>query len=301
MKQPPPSFCHARLSNSGLGNKLFVWARAFVFARLNHVPLVVTGWTKFQLAPILHGGDWRLYLNYFRSVREINVFKQFSMQHSAQIVREPPVAKVDSPDRPTIYEFREGVHWSDYFRDLKPHREMIRKALFEMLTPARQCEYEKVAKPEVCIQIRMGDFRSLKQGEDFEKAGNTRTPLAYFINRIQGIREIHGSQIPITIISDGNRTQLQELLTLPAVELGARQTAIVDILRMARSKVLVPSASSTFGYWAGFLGDCAIIMHPDHIHKPIRPDSVNELFYEGPAPGSPEQWPELLKANIASI
>jgi hypothetical protein len=147
----------------------------------------------------------------------------------------------------------------------------------------------------------MGDFLTLKPEADFSKAGNTRTPLGYFTNIIKCLRAVHGSQVPVTIVSDGSRDQLRELLTLPGVELGARQTAIVDILRMSRSKLLIPSAASSFGYWAGFLGDCAIIMHPDHIHKSIRPDSVNKMFYEGPAVGPAQQWPELLQRNIRAI
>jgi hypothetical protein len=301
IEDSPSSFCHAKLPKSGLGNKLFVWAKALVFARLNHLPLVVTGWTKFQLSPILRGGDLRLYWNYFRPVKEVGWFAQARIRRNAQIVEEAPVARIEPPSQPAIYEFSKVPHWSDSFGELKPHREMIREALFEMLTPVRRREYEKAAKPGVCIQVRMGDFLPLKQEEDFSKVGNTRTPLGYFTNIIKCIREVHGSQVPVTIVSDGSRNQLRELLTLPGVERGARQTAIVDILRMARSKVLIPSAGSSFGYWAAFLGDCAIIMHPDHIHQPLRPPSVNEMYYEGPAVGPAEEWPRLLRKNIHNI
>ncbi|MGD1083158.1 MAG: hypothetical protein ABSA47_00240 [Verrucomicrobiota bacterium] len=295
------SFCHAGLPNAGLGNKLLVWAKAMVFARINDLPLVVTGWTTFQLAPILQGRDLRLYWNYFRRVKEVNWFRRVTIRRRARIVDDPPLSRVEGPSQPTIYTFRRLSHWSDYFGDLKPHRELVRDALFSMLTPARRRELERLPKAKVCIQVRMGDFFILKPGQDFAKVGGTRTPLAYFVKMIEGIREIHGSQLPVTILSDGSRDQLRELLAIPAVELGSRQTAIVDIFRMARGRVLIPSAGSTFGYWGGFLGDCAMIMHPDHIHKSIRPDSVNERYYEGPALGPPQQWPELLQQNIRAI
>jgi hypothetical protein len=301
IKDIPFSFCHAELPKAGLGNKLFVWAKALAFARLNELPLVVSGWTQFQLSPILRGGDFRFYWNYFRPVKEVHWLKQAAIRRRAKIVEEPPVVQLERTGPPAVYKFSKVPHWSDSFGELKPHRELIRAALFQMLTPARRREFEQAAKPKVCIQVRMGDFQRLKPGADFSKAGNTRTPLGYFTNIIRCLRAVHGSQIPIAIVSDGRRNQLQELLKLPAVELAARQTAIVDILRMSRSKILVPSSGSSFGYWAGFLGDSAILMHPDHIHKSIRPEPVNELFYEGPTPDSSEQWPELLKANIASI
>jgi len=298
VKSLPESFCYAKLPNAGLGNKLFVWAKALVFARLNHLPLVVTGWTQFQLAPILLGGDFRFYWNYFNAIRDVNIFKQVQMRRQATVVQEPPVCERAPALHSTIYEFHKVPHWSDYFGDLKPHRELIREELFRLLRPARMREYKQAVKSRICIQVRLGDFQPLAQGVDFAKVGSTRTPLDHFRNLIEGIRQIRGSCVGVTIVSDGSRGQLQDLLTLPEVNLGTRQTAIVDILRMACSQVLVPSAGSTFGYWAGFLGDSALIMHPDHIHQPIRPDFVNHRFYEGPATGPAQHWPALLQRNI---
>ncbi len=170
-----------------------------------------------------------------------------------------------------------------------------------MVTAARRQELAMAPKTQISVHVRLGDFRPLKPGEDFTKCGAVRTPPGYFIKIINGIREIHGAEVPVTVFSEGTAQQLAELLSLPAVSLATKQTAVADMLSMAASDVLVTSASSTFGYWAGFLGDCAIIMHPDHIQKPIRPDSVNKMFYEGPAIGPAQQWPELLQKNIRAI
>jgi hypothetical protein len=85
------------------------------------------------------------------------------------------------------------------------------------------------------------------------------------------------------------------------VELAPRNAKIVDILMMAESGILIPSAGSTFGYWGGFLGNCAMIMHPDHVHQSIRPAAVNQRFYEGPVSGPAQQWPQLLRNNIQAI
>jgi hypothetical protein len=294
------AFCHARLPNAGLGNKLFVWARALCFARLNQMPLVVSGWTQFQLAPLLKGGDLRLYLNYFRRIREVGPVTQARSRRSLPVVLDPPVRQIDPLGSPAIYEFTQVPDWSDYFGDLKPHRELISASLRAMLTGARLRELLRVRKPEVAIQLRMGDFRPLKPGEDFATAGNVRTPSGYFRDMIAGIRELHGSQLPVRILSDGSRGQLSELLAIPGVFLGPRQSAVVDILMMSESKLLVPSAS-TFGFWGAFLGDCAVILHPAHIHTSIRPAAVNARFYEGPALGPARDWPELLKQSIRRI
>src|SRR5206468_12730259 len=107
--------CHARLPNAGLGNKLFVWARAHMFARLNNLPLVVSGWTKIQKAPLLHGGDVRLYLNYFRTVREVGFLKRSRIYRKAEVVRDPPVGITAPCTHYTVYEFSNVPHWADYF------------------------------------------------------------------------------------------------------------------------------------------------------------------------------------------
>ena len=151
------AFCHARLPNAGLGNKLFVWAKALCFARLNNLPLVVSGWTQFQLAPILHGGDCRLYLNYFRPVREAGFLERRRLNRTGEVVVEPPVARLDpaTAGKLAIYEYRAVPPWADYFGDLKPHRELVRRELLALLTSARRKEYEKMPKPRVCLQVRM--------------------------------------------------------------------------------------------------------------------------------------------------
>jgi hypothetical protein len=53
------------------------------------------------------------------------------------------------------------------------------------------------------------------------------------------------------------------------------------LILLSRSKIIITSAGSTFSYWAGFLSDSPIIMHPDHIHHSIRL-SHESGYYEGP-------------------
>jgi hypothetical protein len=45
----------ADLPRAGLGNILFVWAKALIFSRLNNLPLEIIGWDKFKLGPWLRG------------------------------------------------------------------------------------------------------------------------------------------------------------------------------------------------------------------------------------------------------
>jgi hypothetical protein len=297
----PPSFCHARLPNAGLGNKLFVWAKAFVFASLNQLPLVVTGWTQLQKAPLLHGGDLRLYWNYFKRTAEVDWVTRFRARRRSRVVAEPAVARLEGEPVGVVYEFSQVPHWADPFGEIRPYRNEVREALLRMLTPARERELGVAKPPIVCANVRMGDFRPLDPNTNFKETGNTRTPLDYFRNLIEDIRQAHGSPLPVEIVTDGSARELAQLLDLPRVSLAPRRSKIVDILMMSRSQILLASAGSTFSYWAGFLGECALILHPDHVHEAIRPAEVNRAHYEGPLVGPPAEWPALFLDGLPRI
>jgi hypothetical protein len=64
---------------------------------------------------------------------------------------------------------------------------------------------------------------------------------------------------------------------------------------------LLVSAGSTFSYWAGFLGECALIHHPDHVHAPVRSADVNRIHYEGPLVGPVAEWPRLFLDGVKLI
>ena len=132
------------------------------------------------------------------------------------------------------------------------------------------------------MHIRLGDFRKLSAGEDFARVGNVRTPDEYFLEVIQTIRHIHGSLLPVSIFSDGYKTELEQVLALPRVQWMEGNSDIVDLLLLSKSRLIVASAGSTFSYWAGFLSEGPLILHPDHIHRRIRLNLNSDQWYEGP-------------------
>jgi len=170
-----------------------------------------------------------------------------------------------------------------------------------MLTGARLKELERQRAPVIAVNVRMGDFRKLQSYERFDQVGNVRTPLNYFRKLIEDIRMAHGSELPVEIITDGMKWELSELLDLPSVSIAPARSKIIDILVMSQSRILICSAGSTFSYWGGFLGECALIHHPDHIHTPIRPAEINRNSYEGALVGPPENWPPLFLENLRNI
>ena len=171
------SWCHANLPNAGLGNKLFVWAKARMFSEMTGLPLAVTGWTQLQFGAFIRGGDLRLYLNYFKRVDEVGRRRRSKAQKSFAVVREPGLRSADVHRARTIYEFSQVPPWSDYFGDLRDFRGRICEALLSSLTEVRREELSRCSSPTMCVQVRMGDFRHLKAGENFAHVGGARTPL----------------------------------------------------------------------------------------------------------------------------
>lgn len=184
---------------------------------------------------------------------------------------------------------------------LRDCRDLVKELIWSKLRPSLRLRVMQAPAPVVAVHIRLGDFRELKPGEEFRKVGSTRTPLDYFISTIEQIRVCHGADLPVTVFTDGYPSEIRSVLNLPAVLLATQSTPIVDLLLMSRAGLIVTSAGSTFGYWAGFLADAPVILHPDHIHAPHRPKWINERYFEGPAVGPCETWPDLLVRNIRDL
>jgi hypothetical protein len=205
------------------------------------------------------------------------------------------------PTSRVLYVFDRIPHWRDYFCEIREHREFVRSKLLESVRDRYLESVNVVEPPVVGVHVRCGDFRKLLPGEDFAKVGLVRTPLSYFQDVIHFIRMIHGSDVPVTVFSDGRDDELAALLAMPNVRRAASNPDIVDLLLLSRSRLIVASAGSTFSYWAGFLADAALILHPDHIYAPFRPDHVNRRFFEGGVGQCAEAWPDLLKKNIRAL
>ncbi len=260
---------YARLPDAGLGNKMLVWAKAFVFAKRYDLELFVSAWWSF------HWGAWlrnekhkRAYLDYFKEIPFFIKLKFYFFRLSAHIIREPEFFIVSSKKR--VYLFNEVVTDSDYFQSLKPFREDIRVGLMNLLHPKLLRKLEKYPSPEIGIHIRRGDF----------KLGSTITPESYFISSIHAIRNIVGKNLLVEVFTDAFPEEIPALLSLPNVYLTKPKPDILDILLLSRSKICILSVSSTFSFWGAFLSNGIVLRHAKEWHPLIRPTDVNELYYE---------------------
>jgi hypothetical protein len=279
----------ADLPRAGLGNILFVWAKALIFSRLNDLPLEIIGWDKFKLGPWLRGErSKRDYTDFFQN--QIFSLEKFRLELDIKLA--PKSKKFFNPLLESSYNreelsnykfiiFNQIPHWSSYFEGIREHRDLVKSAINDMLQPSLRNRLDECTPPMIGVHVRLGDFRPIREDEDFREVGGVRTPLQYFIETIDRLRKIHKDDLSVMVFTDGRAEEIEQLLNLPNVSLAPKNLDIVDMLLLSRSKVVVTSAGSTFGYWAGFLADAPLIMHPDHIHESIRSSRFNKTFFEG--------------------
>jgi hypothetical protein len=277
-----------KLPKAGLGNQLFPIMKAFVFGRLNNLEVIVTGYHWLKLGPYLRKEKTkRRYYGYFifqkTWIGELFDKRKIKKAQKNGVVLEPPLQVMATGTiENKSFEFSEPPSFRNFFAGLNMHRSLTKKIFWELLNDSIKKKLEKKMSPCIGVHIRMGDFPRLKPGEDFRGVGQVRTPEKYFMDVIRDIREIHGSSLPATIFTDGFRSEFEQLFTLENISMSEGNSDIVDMVLLSRSEIIVTASGSTFSYWAGFLSDVPVILHPDHIHNYNRLPSENPDLYEGP-------------------
>lgn len=297
-----PAVAVALLPNAGLANKLFVWAKAEVFAHLNNLSAQSVGWTYPKIGPMLRGErSMRMYGRFFDTSPGRALLTLSSGRFRCRLFFEPSCTSLIEIDPKSVYLFRKVPHWSNYFGDIRDHRDFVRARLLSIVRKEYIAELDETESPVVAMHVRRGDFRALQLGEDFRRVGGVRTPNAYFAGIVHSLRAAAGFEVPITIFSDGTDAELSFLLRLPAVSRAKPLDDISELLLMSRAQVIVTSAGSTYGEWAAYLSNATVLRHPDHIHAPIRSTSHDGRQWEGPPPKTEADWQALWRQTISPM
>lgn len=283
------------LPRTGLGNKLYLWARGWAFARLNGLRFQCYGWTRLKAGPLLRREkSSRLYLGQFRREPPLAGLVLGVRWLIADRVFDPPVEVIAPRSRSTLFIFRDlqaNCVADDSFRALVGLREELREALLARLTAPCRRTLEAATPPLVGIHVRRGDFRHFDWWQ----------PIENFCQRLQNVRQLAGACLPATVYSDGTNEELAPLLALPQVSPAPPNPDIVDLLQLSRSQVLIASRASTFSSWAGFLSDRVVLRDRKFDHQLCRPTAVNAVWFEGSVADEAGAWPGLAKQNLQAI
>lgn len=235
---------YADLPRVGLSNRLFVWAKSLVYSSHNSFPLFVNGWNVSQIGPWLRRERVkRVYMHYFNHKSDKLGFWLRVRLHRKTCLYEPSSLLHDT--KYTTIIFDQINNKKDYFKGLREHRELIKSSLISSLTATYQNEYFNTPSPCIGIHIRRGDFNLINQA----------SPIQYYIDCLQTIRNGLNQDVPARIFSDGYENELKSILAVPNVEFRTDCSDIIDLLTLSKSKIIITSNKSTFSYWASFLSE----------------------------------------------
>ena len=270
---------------------LMIWARGVVFARLNGFNLATSPWWGFRWGALLRREQKkRLYWKYFvETPLHVQLLACFQWRFKRVII-EPAVEKLTgiSLHDKTLFLFNQVMPDYDLFGSIKNYHSIIATELFQVLHPSRKELLTKFEQPVIGIHIRRGDF----------KLGSTLTPIDFFIDGINIIRQQVGECLPVTVFTDADKDELGSLFLLPSIKLAEEKADILDILLLSKSRFLLLSAGSTFSYWAAFLSDAFVIRPASDWLGQIRDVTPGKDFFDMKWQHDEEVTGGLLKENI---
>lgn len=292
----------AELPRAGLGNKMLVWAQAEIFGHINSLKVYSTNWVALHIGPYLRKEkNKRFYYGYVKVLPLLDRLKLVFYKTFCNNIVEPEIKKINGTQSNNIYIFNKFPHDSDFFKEIRNHRSFIKDAIYSSLISEKvKEELDTCKSPEIGVHVRMGDFRNLNSNESWKNDSALRTPLSYFINQIENISVFTGKMVKVTLFSDGHTEELKPILALPNLEISTMKSDMADLLLLSKSKVIITSFDSTFGYWSAFLSDAIIFHFSSSKHIPLRTPELNNRSFEGIVEDDMRQWPEELKSALES-
>lgn len=270
-----------RIGGLGLGNMLFTYAKAVLYARDHGARLIWPTWVSIPVGQILRReSNKRFYHDLFQNrIGAVSGFQKLRLLWT----RKKDIAVMEGMEGE--FEPIAGKENSEYlYRHFQTIlQERNRKAM----------EFEP--GNGICMHIRLGDFT---RGTEADlKAGNPNTsiPIEWYINVIQQIRDAVSETLPVYIFSDGSREELQDILALPGVQQVTFGTAIGDILAMSKARLFVASGS-TFSRWVRYLGRMNTITYPGQLKQYLLEE--DEPAFEIEAEQIPEVYLDRLKKQL---
>jgi hypothetical protein len=248
-----------RSPGPGLGNLLFPIARALDGQRRLGGTFVYPTILQLKLGTYLRRErDKRTYSDEFRR-RTLPEWRQWLR---AKLVR-PKVAEGTASTwrepRTILYEGL-GRCFHELPKDAARMRDWVdRNASYKGLL---QCRYD------VGVHVRLGDFQA---GPDAGNGTATRQPMEWYQSAIQSARDLtSGRASRIVLFTDGDPTQVKQLLGISELEFDPSRNAVTAIRNLSSARCIVTSRS-TFSMWSAYLGDAVALWHREFSKADIYP------------------------------
>jgi hypothetical protein len=245
-------FC--AIAAPGLGNCLFPWARAIVFALENDARLIHPEWFQFNMGPLLRGSKSRNYgADFLAHPEDVCGMEKLRVLFKYPRYCEYEWAFRQSYGLPGQNYTVEMQGMKDWFRSLNPNRLAIADAIRERLRrPYREFS------GYVGVHVRLGDFAVASREELHEGARNVRAPYAWYKDVLASLLQSQPTA-KFVYFTDAKASELAELTGCYPGEIVSGQSAINDMFSLASTDVIV-GTRSTFALWAYFFSNARLCL-----------------------------------------
>ncbi|MCX7953596.1 MAG: hypothetical protein N3A01_00225 [Bacteroidales bacterium] len=268
------SIVFANLTSAGLGNKMYVWTKAFLFARKYNLELYRSSWINFHPRAYIRNlkgiqKDLRFYGGIFKarsltSIVKLNYYKKKFIKIYEPFNKEP--------ESNEIFVFCIYPQHQYFLHQYVNEKELIKNFIFKNLKKRIIEKYNNLDEPLISIHLRRGDLLVANN--------NLVTPLDDVIKIIYFFKERYNRFLPIYIFTDSPAKQLKNLLSIPNVFYKTTYNPMIDLLHISKSRIIIPSIVSSFSTWACFFSSAIILRHPnDTVKVPFTPLLYKETFF----------------------
>jgi hypothetical protein len=293
---------------TGLGNRLFQWARARVVCYEHGAVMIAPIWVR---PAIWHLRNRTVEFNRFLGqIALVGLFRRSPRSrpfwHLVWLwlrcaVRgekddQSPRSRADLLSKRFLYLVNGR---DDSFHRLNRWHSDLIFDFYSIVQPRHLITLSSLDIPPIGINIRMGkDFKappSLSPEVGYHWVGwLQQTPLSWFVETLLMVRMAAGASVAAMVVSDGSMEDLHPLLSLPNVSILRPTNAAIDLLALSRTNLLLGSGSSTFSAWAAFLGQQVAISAPGHPFTCVGLEPLNGQCIAAFDPRDPDK--EILAA-----
>jgi hypothetical protein len=237
---------------TGLGNKLFPWALAKIFAHENNFRMLKQNWISIRGAAVVRGGiDYSTFLgkiylfNNFHntSFEDSNFLRIFKNKYYVNSIKEANSYK--KYDAVILFNaFAEHT-----FREMYGHQKFLLDELIKITNKSSLKMLENLPNRYVALNIRSGnDFANSNAKNVVYK----KTDIDWFVSSLKKIRKEHPT-LPAIIVSDADSSIKTFFSAFENIINFHSKTAICDLLVLSKSSLILGSGASSFSAWGAFL------------------------------------------------
>jgi len=267
---------------TGLGNKLFPWALAKIFAQETRLPMLHQRWVSIRGGSIIRGG-----IDYSKVIKSILLFDNFrDLPEECSIHRAVGMVRTFVKDlnaaRHLPIKSLEGVvvfsAFSEHnFIELTPYRDFLRNEFHRIVKPKWIADTAtRLPERYVCMNIRWGNDYKVTSDP---RVAYRKTPIEWFISSAKALRS-RGVGLPIVIVSDGGPALLKFFAGIEGVTFFSSKSAVGDLLAVMNADLILGSGPSSFTAWGAFMSgrpyfSCPSTPHDKYLLPPFESDPLD--------------------------